>query len=330
MGTKFQIADQFIDIDNIKEYCVENVKYIYRPRYLREKSFANKISHKVYTFQNMEPYKPYEDGIILEDIPYAIINSNGSLDEEDGKAINKSTKEYHSAEVRNIQSLVIVADKKYVFYGSGVDCISAKLSYDRLHTLIKNAEKGTKKAEATNKVLITGQGFVQNGVSWYKGLNKNKKTIVISAVVMTFFAIIIAIGSATESDDYEVPTVSEKTNVSASDTTTKDYSTTEITTAEEITEETTTEETTEETTSEETTEELTTEIVTDAIVNIVEDETEIEYIEHTTEEKNSRTVYITPTGKKYHCSASCAGKNAMARDYDDVAGSYDPCKKCAY
>lgn len=47
-------------------------------------------------------------------------------------------------------------------------------------------------------------------------------------------------------------------------------------------------------------------------------------------QENSRTVYITPTGKKYHCSSSCAGKNAIARDYADVEGVYGPCKKCAY
>lgn len=45
--------------------------------------------------------------------------------------------------------------------------------------------------------------------------------------------------------------------------------------------------------------------------------------------KTSVTVYITPTGKRYHYSKSCAGKNAMARDLDAVTGSYTPCKKCA-
>lgn len=44
--------------------------------------------------------------------------------------------------------------------------------------------------------------------------------------------------------------------------------------------------------------------------------------------KNSRTVYVTPYGKKYHYSKSCAGKNAMERDLDDVKGAYGPCQKC--
>ncbi len=50
----------------------------------------------------------------------------------------------------------------------------------------------------------------------------------------------------------------------------------------------------------------------------------------TTTKKNiGATVYITPNGKKYHYSKNCAGKNAMARDLDDVQGNYGPCKKCA-
>lgn len=44
---------------------------------------------------------------------------------------------------------------------------------------------------------------------------------------------------------------------------------------------------------------------------------------------NGQTVYITPSGKKYHYKKSCAGKNAMERDINKVKNSYDPCKKCA-
>lgn len=45
--------------------------------------------------------------------------------------------------------------------------------------------------------------------------------------------------------------------------------------------------------------------------------------------KTGKTVYITPTGKKYHYSKECAGKNAMKRDLSEVSNAYDPCKKCA-
>lgn len=73
--------------------------------------------------------------------------------------------------------------------------------------------------------------------------------------------------------------------------------------------ETTTEPTTEETTTEETTKETTTE-------------------EKTTKD-NSRTVYVTPSGEKYHFSKSCAGKNASERTLNEAKDIYDPCKKCA-
>lgn len=40
-------------------------------------------------------------------------------------------------------------------------------------------------------------------------------------------------------------------------------------------------------------------------------------------------VYVTPTGKKYHYSSSCAGKNAIPINLSNAQYSYDPCKKCA-
>ncbi len=41
------------------------------------------------------------------------------------------------------------------------------------------------------------------------------------------------------------------------------------------------------------------------------------------------SVYITPTGKKYHYSQACAGKNAIETTLDSASANYDPCKKCA-
>lgn len=40
-------------------------------------------------------------------------------------------------------------------------------------------------------------------------------------------------------------------------------------------------------------------------------------------------VYITPTGKRYHFSKSCAGENAIPTTLFDVSSYYTPCKKCA-
>lgn len=43
-----------------------------------------------------------------------------------------------------------------------------------------------------------------------------------------------------------------------------------------------------------------------------------------------RIAYVTPTGEKYHYSASCAGDNATKTTYYDCrAYDYEPCGKCA-
>lgn len=47
-------------------------------------------------------------------------------------------------------------------------------------------------------------------------------------------------------------------------------------------------------------------------------------------EDNSRTVYITPYGKKYHYSQACAGKNASETTEDKASDTHDPCKKCVH
>lgn len=41
-----------------------------------------------------------------------------------------------------------------------------------------------------------------------------------------------------------------------------------------------------------------------------------------------QTVYITPSGKRYHLSSTCGGKNSYAVDISEV-GSRTPCQKCA-
>lgn len=45
---------------------------------------------------------------------------------------------------------------------------------------------------------------------------------------------------------------------------------------------------------------------------------------------NSRTVYITPTGKRYHLSPTCGGKNSSATTLSHALSiGLTPCKKCA-
>ena len=43
---------------------------------------------------------------------------------------------------------------------------------------------------------------------------------------------------------------------------------------------------------------------------------------------NSKTVYITPSGKRYHLNPTCGGKNSYAVSIDNVDGR-TPCQKCA-
>lgn len=48
------------------------------------------------------------------------------------------------------------------------------------------------------------------------------------------------------------------------------------------------------------------------------------------EEPASPTAYITPTGKRYHLSQSCAGKNAIETTVSKATEQgYTPCIKCA-
>lgn len=45
---------------------------------------------------------------------------------------------------------------------------------------------------------------------------------------------------------------------------------------------------------------------------------------------DGRIAYVTPSGEKYHFSASCAGENATKTTYRDcIAYEYEPCGKCA-
>ena len=48
------------------------------------------------------------------------------------------------------------------------------------------------------------------------------------------------------------------------------------------------------------------------------------------DQATSRTVYITPTGARYHYSAKCAGDNAIETTLDQAqAQGYTPCGRCA-
>lgn len=53
-------------------------------------------------------------------------------------------------------------------------------------------------------------------------------------------------------------------------------------------------------------------------------------VQANTSVNNYDTVYITPTGKRYHKNKSCSGKNAQQSTLDNAtAKGLTPCKKCA-
>ena len=58
--------------------------------------------------------------------------------------------------------------------------------------------------------------------------------------------------------------------------------------------------------------------------------TEVTTAKLTEEQKNSITVYVTPSGKRYHLDPDCGGKNSSATDLDRAINmGKTPCKKCA-
>ncbi len=54
------------------------------------------------------------------------------------------------------------------------------------------------------------------------------------------------------------------------------------------------------------------------------------YIVEKLNSTDGKVVYTTPTGRKYHYSAACAGDNAEPTTLIDAEGIYDACKKCAH
>lgn len=63
------------------------------------------------------------------------------------------------------------------------------------------------------------------------------------------------------------------------------------------------------------------------IVNVIKEQKQ----ELTTSTDNSRTVYITPSGKKYHFDSDCGGKNSFSTTLNQaIKSGKDACKKCAH
>lgn len=71
-----------------------------------------------------------------------------------------------------------------------------------------------------------------------------------------------------------------------------------------------------------------TESKTSSVVTSSKTQSKVSSVENIT--ANGKTVYITPTGKRYHYSSTCGGKNSRKSDLNTAkALGLTPCKKCA-
>ncbi|MEE0963680.1 MAG: DUF4236 domain-containing protein [Ruminococcus bromii] len=167
----------------------------------------------------------------------------------------------------------------------------------------------------------------------WKYTNWNKKVkIAISVILALFF--VISLFSSPNSDEpvnTVVPgTIIESTDTQSSDGIIKD-DTVHATTGSEVTSKAPETTTKNETTTQVTTTnapETTTAEKTPVAENTTEKQTTTER-ETTTEKPAGRTVYITPSGKRYHYDPDCGGKNSYSVSIDNVGGR-TPCQKCAW
>lgn len=170
-------------------------------------------------------------------------------------------------------------------------------------------------------IIIALLLFFPLGLYWMWTKSNWKKPIkIVITVVYAIYFLFCVIVVATPTDSTEK--TKETTTISVS----------------EITSESATTETTSETTTETTTKETTTSATTTA-QNTTQKTTTTEKATTTTKKQapaqnsnssDGRTVYKTPTGKRYHFDPDCGGKNSSAVSLDDaISMGLTPCQKCA-
>ncbi|MBQ6600607.1 MAG: DUF4236 domain-containing protein [Clostridia bacterium] len=231
-----------------------------------------------------------------------------------------------------------------------------------------NQEKKEEKIMSTKKwyqkswfaILMLILFFPAGVYLMWKHTNWNK---IIKIVITVFFAFVLL--AAFQGDEGETPsetnnnittsdfsassteTTENSTEESTTESTTKE-TTTESTTKETTTEEPTTESTTKETTTEPTTKETTTKVTT-TVTTTKETTTKATTTESTTKETttkattaepttkqtteetpNAEMVWISKTGKRYHCISNCSGmKTATLVTLDEaLSRNLTPCNNC--
>ena len=326
MEKKFEINGIKFDVTAIKKVYLESAEYIFVPKYRKDNSLKNKVTHNVYQFLNMEPYGLFNSEIDLANIKYVVENLNGFIENEEPSVICKQTKEYKYIETAIVDCVVILSDKEYRFYGSGIDCANANMLYNKVNLLMKGMNNSNSAVSTVTDVLNKTSTSVGKLSKTIVKLPKEKKVLLAAVLFFIFLSIIISIGASKEKKENLTTTINqtiEPTSVyeyidvdGVEDTTTSDYDgieidefTTEVETSETTTKETTTKEpSTKETTTKQTsTKEVTT----------------------TTEEYVEEVVYITNTGSKYHNYGCRHLKSTIEITLSQAkAKGYTPCGTC--
>jgi cytoskeletal protein RodZ len=261
MEKKIEINGIKFDVSTIENVYIESVEYIFVPKYLKDNSLKNKVTHNVYQFLNMEPYGLFNSEIDLDSIDYIVENLNGYIENEESGVICKQTKEYKYIETSMVDCLVICADKEYRFYGSGIDCANANILYNKVKLLLKGMNNSNSTVSSLTDAINKTSTSVGKFSKRIGKLSMEKKVILAAIAIFVFFFIVISIGASNEEKENFTTTINRTTELTTTyeyideseseDTTTSDYE--EIETDEFITEEKTTETTTKETTTKETT-----------------------------------------------------------------------------
>ena len=323
---KIEINGIKFNVSSIKKVYLESVEYIFVPKYRKDNSLKNKVTHNVYQFLNMEPYGLFNSEIDLDSIKYVVENLNGYIENEDSSIICKQTKEYKYIETSMVDCLVIIADKEYRFYGSGIDCTNANILYNKVNLLIKGMNNSNSTVSSLTNAFNKTSTSVSKLSKTIGKLSLEKKILLALIAIFIFLAIVVSIGASNEKKDNYTTTTNQTTESTSiyedvdeselEDTTIFDYE--ESGTDDSISELETTETTTKETTSKETTTKETT-----------TKQTTTKEVTTTTEEYVEEVVYITNTGSKYHNYGCRHLKSVIEITLSQAkARGYAPCGTC--
>lgn len=316
MGKYFSVGNDHILLDSIKKFKLDEIKCIYRPLYLHTKTVENGKETTKYKYLTMQPVKDLDTETKLNTVNYLIKMENGALEEEKPAVIKSSTDDFRVPEIKVVKVLFVSADKEYTFLEK-YDCKNVKQEYNRI------------------KMLINDDGLLFKTAYWFKSrcaLFKSLTStalVILAAVISTLFVLknnpdvftkkpknVVAQSvekfSNKENDsetDYEFEEVKEKPNVQTE--TTSEVTSSYSPTAPSIPDNDYNDNTT-------------------SVASVTAEPKSNENSSQNATAQNGQTVYITKTGTKYHIKSTCAGKNPIPKNYNEIKDTYEPCKRCCH